>query len=116
MNLERANSRSFSYSSRSNGSEALICESLRFLVRIIRTNSPERQYHAKSRILILLVFSLTVGLFCSEVPELLSQSDDPSNDSVTLAGPSHVRTVHDFREGTLDLVAAVAGSRCWVPF
>src|SRR4030095_12127637 len=73
MNLERANSRSFSYSSRSNGSEALICESLRFLVRIIRTNSPERQYHAKSRILILLVFSLTVGLFCSEVPELLSQ-------------------------------------------
>jgi hypothetical protein len=52
-----------------------------------------------NRILILLVFSLTVGLFCSEVPELLSQSDDPSNDFVTLAGPSHVRTVHDFRAG-----------------
>jgi hypothetical protein len=35
------------------------------------------------KFLVLLVFTLTLGLFCSEVPESLSLVDDTSNDFVT---------------------------------
>jgi hypothetical protein len=35
------------------------------------------------RLGLLLVFTLTLGLFCSEVPESLSLYDDTSNDFVT---------------------------------
>lgn len=34
------------------------------------------------RLLILSIFSLTLGVFCSEIPEFLSLYDDPSDDFI----------------------------------
>jgi hypothetical protein len=45
-----------------------------------RTSKPMRFFE---RLLVFCVFSLTLGVFCSEVPELLSLYDDPSDDFVS---------------------------------
>ena len=42
-----------------------------------------REMRFPGRFCLLLVFLLTLGLICSEVPESLSLSDDTSNDIVT---------------------------------
>jgi hypothetical protein len=44
-----------------------------------RSSKPMRFFE---RLLILSIFSLTLGVFCSEVPEFLSLYDDPSDDFV----------------------------------
>jgi hypothetical protein len=44
-----------------------------------RSSRPMRFFE---RLLILSVFSLTLGVFCSEVPEFVSLYDDPSDDFV----------------------------------
>jgi hypothetical protein len=59
---------------------------------------------------LLLVFTLTLGLFCSEVPESFSLCDDTSNDFVT-STPAHnsenIQTVRQEANPQLD-AASVA--------
>ena len=47
---------------------------------------------------ILLVFTLTLGLFCSEVPESLSLDDDTSNDFVASTAAHHLENIQTVRQ------------------
>src|SRR5262245_54939971 len=58
---------------------------LLFVFTIFGRNRQERHHQPMrfiSRLWMLVVFSLAVGLACSEMPELFSVADDPSNDFV----------------------------------
>ena len=48
---------------------------------------------------ILLVFTLTLGLFCSEVPESLGLYDDTSNDFVASTPAPQYESVRTTRRG-----------------
>jgi len=53
--------------------------------RTVARNRNERHHRPMrfiSRLCMLVVFSLAIGLACSEIPELLGFADDPSNDFV----------------------------------
>jgi len=45
-----------------------------------------------------LLFSLTLGLFCSELPESFSLNDDTTNDFVETSGAAIVRDTQEVRK------------------
>ena len=47
---------------------------------------------------ILLVFTLTLGLFCSQFAEVLTLEDDTTNDFVTSTPPQSIENVKTVRE------------------
>jgi hypothetical protein len=55
---------------------------------VLAKRGTSRPMRFLKRLGVLLVFTLTLGLFCSEVPESLSLDDDTSNDFVT-STPAH---------------------------
>lgn len=55
---------------------------------VLAKRGTSRPMRFLKRLGVLLVFTLALGLFCSEVPESLSLDDDTSNDFVT-STPAH---------------------------
>jgi len=67
-----------------------------------RSSKPMRFFE---RLLIFCVFSLTFGVFCSEVPELLSLYDDPSDDFVASSSLPTVGSITTARQDSTPIRA-----------
>src|SRR6266481_5197007 len=62
-----------------------------------RSSKPMRFFE---RLLIFCVFSLTLGVFFNEVPELISLYDDPSDDFVSSSSMPSVGSIQTVRQNS----------------
>ena len=75
-----------------------------------RSPKPMRLFE---RLFIVCLFALTLGVFCSEVPELISLNDDSSDDFVTsssLPARTSIQTVQQVSTAQRRLVPIAARS------